>query len=104
MPQQNHSRPILLETIPPVLVETMLGTVQRVDLVQRELTVLAGGQQVEVEVPVQCLVTLRGEQIKLRIIQPGDVVRIKLAAGGSRRVAQRVEVAPINSLPAAGET
>jgi hypothetical protein len=50
------------------------------------------------------LVKLRGERIKLRIIQPGDVVRMSFVRRGDRFVAQRVEIAPVNSLPATDET
>lgn len=106
---QNHDTALLEKLSPParvenVSVETMAGSIERVDLVQRELTVSVGPRRVEVDVPPQCQVMLRGERIKLRIIQPGDFVRISFVQRAARSVAQRVEVAPINSLPAAGKT
>jgi hypothetical protein len=80
------------------------GTVQGVDLVQREITVLVDSQPVNVEIPPQCPVLLRGERIKLRLVQAGDVVQICCTPRAARCVAERVEVAPVNSLPAAGKT
>lgn len=99
----NH-RLAVLETNPLPAAEIMAGIVESVDVVQRELILVVGRQRIAVDVPPQCAVVLRGERIKLRIIQPGDVVQIRLAGRKGRPFAQRVEVAPVNSLPAAGET
>lgn len=77
----------------------MVGNLERIDLVQREITISVGTHLFEVEVPPQCAVLLRGERIKLRIMQPGDVVRIGCVTRGARIVAECVEVAPVNTLP-----
>jgi hypothetical protein len=103
MQQPNNHGLYVLEKISSASLGSLAGTVQRVDLVQREITVDVGAQQVDVDVPPQCPVVLRGERIKLRIIQVGDVVRISLTPRAARCVAQCVEVAPINSLPATGD-
>ena len=81
-----------------------IGRIVQVDLVQREITVSTGSHLHQIDVPPQCPVMLRGERVKLRILQPGDIVRISSIAEGARFVAARVEVAPVNSLPAAGKT
>lgn len=96
-------RGVLLKPFPSAA-EIMAGSVERVDVVQRELTIIAGRQRIAVDIPPQCPVMLRGERIKLRLIQPGDVVRIRLVGRAARAVAQGVEVAPLNSLPAAGKS
>lgn len=102
-PNTNH-RLAVLETTPLPAAENISGIVESVDVVQRELIIVVRCQRMAVDVPPQCTVVLRGERIKLRIIQAGDVVRIRLASRTARSIAQRVEVAPVNSLPAAGET
>jgi hypothetical protein len=103
MQEHSNHTTALLGTGSSASMESMTGIVQRVDLVQREITVIVGTKRFQVDVPPQCLVMLRGERIKLRIIQPGDVVRISLVRRADRSAAQRVEVAPVNSLPATGE-
>lgn len=89
----------LLEPIAPA-VEAVTGIIQTVDVVQRELVLLVRSQQIVVDVPPECPVLLRGERIKLRIIQPGDMVRIKVDRA-SYSVTQQIEVVPIKILPAA---
>ena len=101
--QSNHSTAVL-ESTPPPAVKTVTGTVQRVDLVQREMKVIVGTQPFDVDVPPQCPVILRGERIKLRMIQPSDVVQIRFARRATVLIAKRVEVVPVNSLPATGKT
>jgi hypothetical protein len=68
------------------------GIVRAVDPVNRELAALVGGAVVTFDVPPGCAVVLRGERVKLRLIQPGDQVRVTYAAVRGCLVARAVEV------------
>lgn len=70
------------------------GIVQRVDTVGRELKVLLSTGVAVVDVPLDCPVMLRGERIKLRMVQPGDEVRIMYSRGRGRIIGKLVEVQP----------
>jgi hypothetical protein len=104
MQQHSLHHVALAESRPTEPLKTTMGKLERVDLVQREISVVVGDHLQEIDVPAGCPVMLRGERVKLRIIQPGDVVRVSAVARGTRFVAKRVEVDPVNSLPAAGKT
>ena len=68
------------------------GIVHGVDTVNRELAALVGGALVNFDVPPGCAVVLRGERVKLRMVQPGDRVRVTYASFRGSRVACAVEV------------
>jgi hypothetical protein len=68
------------------------GAVVRVDMVNRELTVhFADGPGV-IDVPPGCPITLRGERVRLRMLQPGDLVRVTYTDRRGSWVAAVVEV------------
>ena len=52
------------------------AVIHRVDPVNRELAALVEGVLVTIDVPPACEVILRGERIKLRMVQPRDRVRV----------------------------
>src|SRR5262245_50922032 len=56
-------------TCQPLLIE---GEVCRVDPIGRELNVYATGIAVSFDIPLGCPITLRGERVKLRLLQPRD--------------------------------
>ena len=68
------------------------GVVRRVDPVTRELEVLVAGAPVSFDVGPECVVTLRGERVKLRMIQPRDRVQIVYAQNSGALVATGVDV------------
>jgi hypothetical protein len=68
------------------------GVVRRVDSVSREVEVHAGGAAVSFDVRPDCVITLRGERVKLRLIQPRDRVRVTYTERQGTRVADAVEV------------
>jgi hypothetical protein len=70
------------------------AVVRRVDVVNRELTVRAGHALAVFDVPPGCAVLLRGERVKLRMVQPGDRVRVTYAPRRGSLVACAVEVQP----------
>jgi hypothetical protein len=70
------------------------GFVRRVDPVRREVEVRAGDTTVSFDVRPDCVITLRGERVKLRLIQPQDRVRVAYTEAPGTLVATVVEVQP----------
>lgn len=68
------------------------GIVRRVDLINRELVLLANGIQVAFDVPPDCPVILNGERVKLRLMQSRDRVRVAFKKVGHLRVACRIDI------------
>lgn len=75
----------------PFLIE---GDIRRIDPIGRELDVHAAGTAVSFDVPPGCPITLRGERVKLRLLQPRDRVRVSYTEAHGRRVADGIEVQP----------
>jgi hypothetical protein len=73
------------------------GTVCRVDTINRELAVRAGAAQVVFDVPPGCPITLNGERVKLRLIQPHDRVEVHYVRARGLRVARAITVRPVLS-------
>jgi hypothetical protein len=78
------------------------AVVHRVDPVNRELTALVDGSAVSVYVPPDCDIFLRGERVKLRLVQPRDRVRLVYAPDAGAIVARRIEVQ--SGAPAPGQS
>jgi hypothetical protein len=76
------------------------GVVRRVDPVGREVELHAGGATISLDVPPDCVISLRGERVKLRLIQPRDRVRVKYVEYPGVRVADAIEVQPGGPAPA----
>ena len=68
------------------------GVVVTVDPVNRELTVRFADGLRQVDVPPGCPVTLRGERVRLRLVQARDHVRVTCIDGRNSRVAALIEV------------
>ena len=68
------------------------AVVRKVDPVSRQVLVDVNGAAENVYVPPDCTVLLRGERVKLRIMQPRDRVRIQLQDGPGTVVARSIEV------------
>ena len=78
------------------------AVIHRVDPVNRELAALVEGILVTIDVPPACEVILRGERIKLRMVQPRDRVRVTYTESANPIVARAIEVLPrypASSLP-----
>lgn len=67
------------------------GVIRQVDAVNRDMTLLAGGNHELVDIPSNCSIVLNGETVKLRLLQPGDYVRVLYLDQNNIRVAQRIE-------------
>jgi hypothetical protein len=68
--------------------------VHRVDPINRELEALIDGRLVTIDVPPQCDVILRGERVKLRLVQPRDRLRMTYVENADCLVACVIEVQP----------
>jgi hypothetical protein len=68
------------------------GVVHRVDPAGREVEVQIAGTPVSFDIRPDCVVTLRGERVKLRLIQPRDRVRVAYTECRGARVADVIEV------------
>ena len=75
------------------------GVVRRVDPVGREVVVHVASTPVSFDVRSGCVITLRGERVKLRLIQPRDRVRVAYTEGQGVRVADAIEVRPGGPAP-----
>lgn len=69
--------------------------VHRVDTINRELSVLIGSVPVAIHVSRDCDVVLRGERVKLPMIQPSDRLRIAYAG----KISNSLEAIAIQVLP-----
>lgn len=78
---RNGTRPILFTD----------GVVRSVDPIGRELHIVVAGVAIVVDVGPECAVTLRGERVKLRMIQPRDRVRVAYTRDRGTIVAASVE-------------
>jgi hypothetical protein len=72
--------------------QELKGTLQRVDLVNRMAEVQRGSRIVTFDVPPACDVLLRGERVKLRMLQPSDPVTVRYRGAAGRHVASLIEV------------
>ena len=70
------------------------AVIHRVDPVNRELAALVEGVLVTIYVPPACEVVLRGERVKLRMVQPRDRVRVAYTEVADALVAREIEVQP----------
>jgi hypothetical protein len=70
------------------------GVVQHVDTVGREVRLLLSTGAAIVDVPMGCPILLRGERVKLRMLQNGDRVRLTYTRGGGLLLGQLLEVQP----------
>ena len=71
------------------------GIIRRVDPISRELDVHIADTAICCDVPSNCPITLRGERVKFRLLQPQDRVRIVLTESNGSRVAEAIDVQPI---------
>jgi hypothetical protein len=93
-----NGRPVLpqVSRMPPVspAARDVSGSVLRVDVPNRELTVQVDGRTIDLDVPLGCTVVLNGQPVRLRLVQPQDRVRVRYDAGPSRGVAVQIDVNP----------
>jgi hypothetical protein len=74
--------------------ERAQGTIQRVDTLGREITLLLSTGLEAFYVPPDCPIVLHGERIKLRMIQPRDKARVTFVRNRGMLVVKLLEVQP----------
>ena len=86
--------------------EEFEGVVRRVDPVAREVEVHVAGIPISLDVRSDCVITLRGERVKLRLIQPRDRVRVKYTERAGARLAEleQHKRAELNAIQEAART
>jgi hypothetical protein len=78
------------DTPAPVLLAE--GTVCQVDIINRELVLLVNDARVVFDVPPDCQIVLRGERVRLRVVQPRDRARVTYAIRRGRPAAHSIDV------------
>lgn len=73
------------------------AVVRWVDPVNRELAALVEGAAITIDVPLRCAVVLRGEPVKLRMVQPGDRLHVAYTEQADTLIARAIEVQPAGS-------
>lgn len=73
------------------------AVVHRIDPINRELTACVGGVLRTIYVPPGCDVILRGEPVKLRLVQPRDRLRVSFSDRADSLTARKVVVLPAYS-------
>jgi hypothetical protein len=77
--------------IEPALLETR-GVVQSVDVQRRELKLLSNNTVQAFDVPPDSAILLRGERVKMRLLQPMDEARIVYTRGTDALIARSIEI------------
>jgi hypothetical protein len=75
------------------------GVVRRIDPISREGEFHTEGVTIRLDIPINCVITLRGERIKLRLIQPRDRVRVSYNEHRGIRAADAIDVLPGGPAP-----
>jgi hypothetical protein len=71
------------------------GIIRQVDAVNRDMTILDGNRHRHVDVPSDCSIVLNGEAVKLRLLQPGDPVRVTYVYRNDIRLARWIEAGSV---------
>ena len=72
----------------------VLGTIEEVDLLTREVTVALPEHTCVFDIPPGCPIVLHGERIKLRLVQPGDQVAITFLPRAELPIVKLLKVQP----------
>ena len=78
------------------------GTVCRVNTISRELDLFMNDGRAVFDVPTDCVIILRGERVRLRMVQARDIVRVIYTVAGGQRAAWTIDVLPRRQHPGVG--
>jgi len=67
------------------------GVLQHVDVINRDVRVFTTGGVTSFDVPPGCTILLNGENVKLRLLQTSDHVRVSYTHENAVRVAERID-------------
>jgi hypothetical protein len=70
------------------------GAVCRVNTISRELDLFTNGGRAIFDVPPDCAIILRGDRIRLRMVQARDIVRVTYTVAGGHYAARTIDVLP----------
>jgi hypothetical protein len=70
------------------------GTMCRVNTISRELNLFMNGGRAVFDVPPDCKIILRGERVRLRMVQARDIVRVTYMVAGGHHAARTIDVLP----------
>jgi hypothetical protein len=76
----------------------MDGVIQHVDIFNRDVRIFAKGSVTTFDVPPDCTILLNGENVKLRLLQTSDHVRVSYTHENAVRVAERIDAGPPREL------
>ena len=68
------------------------GILEQLDLPSRTAQIRKGERALAFDLPLSCDVLLRGERVKLRMLQPSDRVTVRYRSAAGRHVASLIEV------------
>ena len=68
------------------------GILEQLDLPNRTAQIRKGERSLAFDLPSTCDVLLRGERVKLRMLQPSDRVTVRYRSAAGRHVASLIEV------------
>jgi hypothetical protein len=71
---------------------TIEGTLHRLDLVNRMITLRTGDDVVSYDVPVSCDILLNGQRVKMHVLQVNDPVLVTYRSHSTNRRASRIHV------------
>jgi hypothetical protein len=86
------------EPIPDPQVQEAEGLIHVVDPISRELVLLTKKVPVAFYVPLDCLITLNEERVKLRLLQPMDRATVLFTQEHGRAVARSIVVSWASAL------
>jgi hypothetical protein len=72
--------------------ERAVGIIQAVDVPGRMLTILVNGVSTIFDIAPDCAIVLRGERVKLRLVQPSDTAHLVYRQTAEGRKAQVIDV------------
>ena len=71
---------------------TIEGTLHRLDLVNRMITLQTSDDVVSYDVPVSCDILLNGQRVKMHVLQVNDPVLVTYCSHSKNRRASRIHV------------
>ena len=74
----------------PQPLQSLTGIVEEVDVLARAVRVLVDGVPCSFDVASECVIELYGEPVKLRLLQPRDVVQVLFTRSEDAAVAHAV--------------
>jgi len=72
--------------------QTICGSIESIDLLSRELCICGESDRLSIYVPPACPISLNGDSVRMRLMQPGDAVEIVAQSTNSGWTAESIEI------------